>query len=67
MTPEDLVADADAGGSDSDVDDDTEPAPKPAIIGSDKKAGQAVAGGADVKAEDDLILKKAIEVAKAKG
>jgi carboxyl-terminal processing protease len=67
VTPEDLVAEADAGGTDVDADDDTEPAPKAAILGSDKKAGQAVAGGADVKTEDDLILKKAIEVVKAKG
>ncbi len=66
VTPENLVADADAGGSDVDSDDDTDPAPKPAIIGSDKKAGQAVAGGSDAKAEDDQILKKAIEVAQAK-
>src|ERR1700691_4047853 len=66
VTPEDLVAEADAGGTDVDADDDTEPAPKAAIIGSDKKAGQAVAGGSDVKTEDDQILKKAIQVAQAK-
>ena len=66
VTPEDLVADADAGGSDVDADDDTEPAPKAAIIGSDKKAGQAVTGASDAKIEDDLILKKAIEIAQAK-
>src|ERR1700728_3332555 len=67
VTPENLVAEAEIGGTDVDVDDDTEPAPKATIIGADKKAGQAVAGGSDVKTDDDLILKKAIEVAKAKG
>jgi carboxyl-terminal processing protease len=68
VVPEELVADAEVGGPDLDADDDTEPAaPKPAIIGSDKKAGQAVSGGSDTKAGDDLILQKAIEIVRAKG
>ena len=67
VTPEDLVAEAEAAGPDVDVDDDSEPAtPKPTIVGSDKKAGQAVAGG-DTKEGDDLILQKAIEIAQKKG
>jgi carboxyl-terminal processing protease len=66
VTPEDLVADADAGGADVD-DDDAEPARGPAIIGSDKKAGQAVAGAAGPSAADDLILRKAIEIVQKKG
>ena len=61
------MADAEAGGPDVDVDDDSEPAPRPAIIGSDKKAGQAVAGGAGATSADDMILQKAIEVAQKKG
>jgi len=65
VTPETLVADAEAGGTDVDVDDDVEPAP--AIIGADKKAGQAVSGGNGAKTTDDPILQKAIEIAQAKG
>src|ERR1019366_7245745 len=63
VTPQELVADAEAGGTDVDNDDDSsEPTPK--ITGSDKKAGQAVSGGGDVKPTEDLILQKAIELAK---
>jgi carboxyl-terminal processing protease len=63
VTPTELVADAEALGADVDNDDDTsEPAPK--ITGSDKKAGQAVSGGGDTKPADDMILQKAIELAK---
>lgn len=66
VTPAVLVAEADAGGTDVDGDDDSDSTPKPTITGSDKKAGQAVAGG-DAKASDDLILQKAIEVARKQG
>ena len=63
VTPQELVADAEAGGTDVDNDDDSsEQTPK--ITGSDKKAGQAVSGGGDVKPTEDLILQKAIELAK---
>ena len=64
VTPEDLVADADVGGPDVD-DDDSEPAaPNPGITGA-PKSGPAIAGG--VAAPDDMVLQKAIEVAKKKG
>ncbi|HEY3824051.1 MAG TPA: S41 family peptidase [Bryobacteraceae bacterium] len=65
VTPEELVAEAEPLGSD--IDDDSDAAPAPAIIGSDKKAGQAVAGGGETKPAEDLILQKAIEVAQKKG
>jgi hypothetical protein len=65
VTPEDLVAEAEIGGTDVDIDDDSEPTQK-APLGADKKAGQAVSGGAEAKASDDLILQKAIEIVQKK-
>jgi carboxyl-terminal processing protease len=53
VTPEELVAEADAGGAE--VDDDSEPAPQATPVPADKKPAE------------DLILKKAIEVAQKKG
>jgi carboxyl-terminal processing protease len=50
VTPEELVADADAGAQE--VDDDTEPAPQANPVPAEKKPAE------------DLILQKAIEIAK---
>ncbi|MDP9055529.1 MAG: S41 family peptidase [Acidobacteriota bacterium] len=65
VTPQELVAEAEIGGTtDADSDDSGDSEPLPKITGSDKKAGQAVSGGSDAKATEDLILQKAIELAK---
>lgn len=50
VTPEEIVADADAGTQE--VDDDTEPAPQASPVPADKKPSE------------DLILQKAIQIAK---
>jgi carboxyl-terminal processing protease len=52
VTPEELVAEAEAGGTD--VDDDSEPAPQATPVPADKKP------------PEDLILRKAIEIAQKK-
>jgi carboxyl-terminal processing protease len=53
VTPEELVADA-AEASGTDVDDDAEPAPAAPPVATDKKPSE------------DLILQKAIDIARKK-
>jgi carboxyl-terminal processing protease len=53
VTPEELVAEADTGAAE--VDDDSEPAPQATPVPAEKKPAE------------DLILRKAIEIAQRKG